>query len=474
MSKLKVTSILLLLILAVYISSCSKIEPEGPAQSLLDSTLVVPVSTITIPISYEVRSLEDLVNKKLEGVFFKKWLKLNSGGDSLFLELERTSRAQLSWVNQALEIEFPIHITGNFIKKFMGMSLKNQAPIEAEMILHLTTGIEINPDWSLKTSSKLTKINWKKNPELKIAMVSLDIKKPIEDQLFANQGALLEQLDKVLLEEIKTREEVSKIWNDIQKEIIINKEEPKIYMIAQGESLSAKFIKDSPEFLTLLVQMKAYAETKEGESPPFIEKPLPPYTDRINNDDSVKIFVLAKLPFSRANELLKKELIDKKFTFSNAVINIKDLYLYATDEGLAVRVDVKGAMNGQLYLVGEPSFDEVTSTFWVDKLDFDIHTENILVKSADAIFHDSFLTFIAEYLTFDAAPLIKDLPNMIETALAKGKSGEKMDIEISHMHARPYSILLTKNDIQVILETRASADLKLKGLKGSTTPVRVN
>lgn len=474
MLKSKISFFLLVLIIAVYVSSCNKIEPEGPSQTLLDSSLVVPVSTITIPVSYEVRNLEDLVNKKLEGVFFKKWLKLNSGGDSLFLELERTSRVQLSWADQALQIEFPIYVSGNFIKKFMGMSLKNQAPIEAEMILHLSTGIKVNPDWSLNTNSKLTKIDWKKNPELKIAMVKLDIKEPIEDQLFANQETLLEELDKVLREEIKTRDEVSKIWNDIQKEIIINKEDPKIYMIAQGESLSAKFLDENPAFLTLLVQMKAYAETKEGESPPFVEKPLPTYSDQIDNDDSVQIFVLAKLPFSRANELLRKELIDKKIAFNNVALHIKDLDIYATDQGLAVRLDVKGAVNGHLYLIGEPAFDEATSTFWVDNLEYDIQTENVIVNSMDGIFHDNFLEFISEYLTFDAAPLINDLPNMIETALDKGKSGEKMNIEISNMHARPYSIVLTRSDIQVILETRASADLQLKGLKSSAKPVRVN
>ncbi len=474
MLKSKISFLLLVLIIAVYVSSCNKIEPEGPSQTLLDSSLVVPVSTITIPVSYEVRNLEDLVNKKLEGVFFKKWLKLNSGGDSLFLELERTSRVQLSWANQALQIEFPIHVSGNFIKKFMGMSLKNQAPIEAEMVLHLTTDVEVNPDWSLNTNTKLEKIDWIKNPELKIAMVKLDIKEPIEDQLFANQETLLEELDKVLREEIKTRDEVAKIWNDIQKEIIINKEEPRIYMIAQGESLAAKFLNDDPAYLTLLVQMKAFAETKEGESPPFVEKPLPTYSDQINNDDSVQIFVLAKLPFSRANELLRKELIDKKIAFNNVALHIKDLDIYATDQGLAVRLDVKGAVNGHLYLVGEPAFDEATSTFWVDKLEYDIQTENVIVNSMDGMFHDNFLEFISEYLTFDAAPLINDLPNMIETALDKGKSGEKIDIKISHMHARPYSILLTRNDIQVILETRASADLQLKGLKSSAKPVRVN
>ncbi|MFC2188052.1 DUF4403 family protein [Peijinzhouia sedimentorum] len=474
MLKSKISFLLLVLIIAVYVSSCNKIEPEGPSQTLLDSSLVVPVSTITIPVSYEVRNLEDLVNKKLEGVFFKKWLKLNSGGDSLFLELERTSRVQLSWANQALQIEFPIHVSGNFIKKFMGMSLKNQAPIEAEMVLHLTTGVEVNPDWSLNTNTKLEKIDWIKNPELKIAMVKLDIKEPIEDQLFANQETLLEELDKVLREEIKTRDEVAKIWNDIQKEIVINKEEPRIYMIAEGESLAAKFLNDDPAYLTLLVQMKAFAETKEGESPPFVEKPLPTYSDQINNDDSVQIFVLAKLPFSRANELLRKELIDKKIAFNNVALNIKDLDIYATDQGLAVRLDVKGAVNGHLYLVGEPAFDEATSTFWVDKLEYDIQTENVIVNSMDGMFHDNFLEFISEYLTFDAAPLINDLPNMIETALDKGKSGEKIDIEISHMHARPYSIVLTRNDIQVILETRASADLQLKGLKSSAKPVRVN
>ncbi len=464
----------LLLLISILFASCEKLDPEGPAETLSDTTLVAPISTLTIPVSYDVQNLEGLVNDKLQGVFFKKWLKLNSGGDSLFLELERTSRANLSWANTALQISFPIHVSGNFIKKFMGMSLKNQAPIEAEMILHLNTEVSVNPDWSLNTNTKLLRIDWIKNPELKIAMISLDIKVPIEEQLFANQGTLLAELDKVLREEIKTREEVSKIWNDIQKEIIINKKDPKVYLSAKGESLAAKFLNDDTGLLTLLVQMKAYAETREGEPPLFVEQPLPAYSDQINDRDSVQIFVLAKMSFERANQLLKEELLNQKFTSGNSAVNINELNLYATENGLAMEMEVKGAINGRIFMVGEPAFDEETSTFWVQNFEYDIQTENILVKSADALFHDSFLKFISEKLVFKAGSLIDELPNMIITALDKGKTGEKIDLEIANMHAMPYAIVLDKNEIQVILETRAKMGLELKGLNKNTKSVRIN
>jgi hypothetical protein len=463
----------LILILSVLVLSCEKLDPEGPAQTLRDTTLIAPISTLTIPISYDVQNLEGLVNSKLEGVFFKKWLKLNSGGDSLFLELERTSRANLSWGNSALQTRFPIRVSGNFIKKFMGMSLKNQAPIEAEMILHLNTEVNINPNWSLNTTTKLLRIDWIKNPELKIAMVSLDIKKPIEEQLFANQETLLAELDKVLREEIKTREEVGKIWNDLQKEIVINKEDPKVYLIAKGESLSARFLNDNSGLLTLLVQMKAYAETREGEPTTFVEQPLPVYNNKINDTDSVQIFVLAKLSFARANQLLKKELLNQKFSFSNAALTINNLNLYATDEGLAMEIEVKGAINGHLFMIGNPAFDEETSTFWVENLEYDIQTENVLVKSADALLHDNFLSYISEKLVFNAESLIDELPNMIVNALDKGKAGEKMDLEISNMHAMPYAIVLDKKEIQVILETRAKMDIQLKGLTKDTKSVMI-
>ena len=463
----------LILITSVLFMSCEKIEPEGPAQTLTDTTLVAPISTLTIPVSYDVQNLENLVNKKLEGVFFKKWLKLNNDGDSLFLELERTSRTNLSWSNLALRTEFPIRVSANVIKKIMGMRLKNQSPIEAEMVLHLNTVVNVNPDWSLNTKTELLRIDWIKNPELKIAMVSIDIKKPIEEQLFANQESLLSELDKVLREELKTREEVSKIWNDIQKEIIINKEDPQVYLIAKGESLSAKFLDDNTGFLTLLVQMKAFAETREGEAPPFVEQPLPVYNDQITEKDSVQIFVLAKLSFDRANQLLKKELLDKKITFNNAALTINNLNLYATNNGLALEIEAKGAVNGHLFMVGKPAFDEETSTFWVEGLEYDIQTENVLVKSADALLHDNFLSYISEKLVFNAESLIDELPNMIIEALDKGKTGEKINLEIANMHAMPYAIVLDRDEIQVILETRARMGLELKGLNNNSKSVMV-
>ena len=46
-------------------SSCQRVKPKPPIATSLDSTLVIPLSTINIPINYEVAKLQEMVNAKI-------------------------------------------------------------------------------------------------------------------------------------------------------------------------------------------------------------------------------------------------------------------------------------------------------------------------------------------------------------------------------------------------------------------------
>jgi len=57
--------------------SCKRVKPQPPAATTLDSSLAVPVSTITIPIHYDINRLELMVNTKVKGVFLREKFKVN-------------------------------------------------------------------------------------------------------------------------------------------------------------------------------------------------------------------------------------------------------------------------------------------------------------------------------------------------------------------------------------------------------------
>ena len=61
------------------------IRPVEPVRSTLDSTLALPVSTIRIPIEFQLKDLEKMVNTKLKGIFVQEWMPVGEKKETAFI-----------------------------------------------------------------------------------------------------------------------------------------------------------------------------------------------------------------------------------------------------------------------------------------------------------------------------------------------------------------------------------------------------
>jgi hypothetical protein len=467
--------LLLGIVLVLFSVSCKKIKTEPPQPTSNDTTLFAPTSVITVPLHYSLNSLEELVNSNLSGRFMDKWMLVNKEGDSLHLVLERKGSSKLQWQNGTLKIVFPLKASAQYVKRVLGVRLTNSTPVQSQIIIHLDSKIGIDKAWNLDPSSSLRAIDWVEEPELRLGMVRIKLKDPVQKLLFENQKYLLEELDKVLKEEIHTAKEIEKIWNDLQKPILINDQGTQVWLLAKGEALHAQFRTGSQdEPITLDLQFKANVEALIDTVGRVSPSPLPPYTVWDNPGDSIQLYVRAALPFARANEILYRELAGQEINYSGYKITIEDLHMYASDYGLVVNLKVKGAVKGNLYMVGQPSFDEDTRQIRMENFSYDLDTENTVVSAANKIFYDYILEYVAEKLVFDATPLVDELPLLIENAIEKGKVGESISLSINTLTARPYAIVLTSHDIQIILESRGKITMDLKKIGSKSNSVMIN
>lgn len=227
MEKINRLTLLSLLLLGLLSTACKKkIKVEGPAETNREVNLEAPSSQFLLPVSLSTQEIAGLLNQELNGVFFNEWMQVNKEGDSLHLRLERSDLARLQWNGIDLLTDFPLRVEATYVKEVFGMRLKNPEPVTAEAILQLRSGVQLSEDWRLLTQTQLLGIQWKKNPELKLGPLKIDVKKPVESALKDNQDKLLKNLDKVLSEEIKLKDLLQKIWTDMQKPILLHEESP--------------------------------------------------------------------------------------------------------------------------------------------------------------------------------------------------------------------------------------------------------
>jgi hypothetical protein len=443
--------------------SCERVRPEAPSPTTLDSTLYTPLSDLAIPIQYEVSKLEEMINTKIQGTFVNEKLKVNEKGDSLYLKIEKRGVILLSWNSPSLYCSFPVKVSGTYVKRIGNRTIRNNQPVEMEVVIHMSTRLSLRKDWQLKTESSLEEIKWIRDPKLNIIGVKINLRKQVENAINKSEDKLIAKLDETLPALLDTRKTVEKLWLDIQKPIRINKKGVQVWLKAYGEHITARLINDGPDHISLRVQLKAFLRTViEGETMPDSNLILPAYSPAKSSIDSLSMFVNVSIPFVLASRLLNEQLTGKELSAEGYTTSIRSIDLYGTDSALALKVSVKGDVDGRIFLTAIPGYDTITSTLFAKKFAFDIDTENTLVSSANWLLHDDALDLIKSKLTIDVTPFIDSIPLLITRGIEKGRVGEKIDLRISSLDIKPVNYLISKNEFQVLFHAIGNASIDLE------------
>lgn len=430
---------------------------------MLDSLLSAPLSVINVPVQYRISALQDMLNEKIKGMFVKKWMAINEKGDSIYLEISRKEQIILVREDRTLHVSIPLFVSGKFIARVVGIKVKNATPVEADLVVQLNTKLHLDSAWNLVPETTIDTIHWRKEPTIKVGFVNVNLRKPIENALFEKEGKVIAKADSSLQELMNTRKIVNKIWMDIQKPIRINKKGTQVWLKAYAEDLTGHVEDTEPDLLSLSFQLKAHTETIiEGDSIPPSNTALPPFVRQDPTNDSLVIYVHSIIAFRHVNDLLNQELHDMELSASGFTTKIKKINVYGTPTGIAVQVGVDGDITGDIFLAGKPEFDTVAYTFGLKEFDFNLQSENALLNSADWLLHTTLLDMIKDKLLVDIQPIASKLPELIMQGVEKGKSGEKIDINIDTLYVRPVAVLTTRDNIQTIVKANGRVSLGLE------------
>jgi hypothetical protein len=443
--------------------SCKpKVKVEGPKQTEKEIRLTAPSSRLSLPVTLPIADIEAIINKELQGVFFDEWMQVNKEQDSLHLRVERMGEARIRWTGKELKTTFPLRIQADYVKRVFGVRVTNPQPVETEVILALSSNVGLQQGWNFQTQTRLDNVEWIKNPELRIAMVKIDLKSPVEKALIDNQAKLLADLDKILSKEIKIDKEIAKIWHDIQKPITISKADPQVHLLTRPQSIAAKLGSTANGDISVLLSLQANIEAKEGELQEitFLELPLLNMDQEVS--DQIDLYISAFLPFSKANILLNEAIEGQEIAYSGYKVSIQNATLYGIDEGIALDLEVSGSVKGNLFFQGQIAYDEESGRFFVENLKYDVATENILLQSASTLFYDQLVSYLAGKLEFDASPLSEEIPNLITQAINQSKLNEKLALNLSDFSIIPYEMAVDKHGMHAIVRSRMQARLDVR------------
>ncbi|MBN8653019.1 MAG: DUF4403 family protein [Cytophagales bacterium] len=463
--------ILLIILLAIgaagacwyYSSRNPSVKPVAPPRSMLDSTLQVPVSTLRIPLDFSLRDLETTVNKKLSGVFLHEWMAVgDKKKDSVYLGLERFDAIKLNWKPGLLTAEVPLRIEFKFMKKAAGIRISNDKPVVAEVVMRLKSNVMLDDRWGLKSTTAIDTVIWKMEPTLKVVFVNVNLRGLADKYLERNEEKLTHRFDSLMYEVIDSRKVIEKVWNDIHKPIIIKKTEPQIGLTTKAEALSSRWNPNPDGNISGMVTLKARVYSW-FEQPMVIEPgPLPRHRYAPNEEDELDLYVHANLPFYQINAFVNRNLEKMSLTYNNYIVKLHHAELYGSEQELALELRVRGALRGKIYFKALPYYDTIHQVIGLTNLRYDLSTEEALLNTADWMMHDNLVAILADTVKKDLTEELSALPQLIETAIAQGKSGNKVKLTVDSLAITSHASLITGSDIQWILRARGKAGLALK------------
>ena len=444
--------------------SCHHHQTIAPSHTEFDTTLVSPVSELVLPINFEVKELCAILNKEIDGTFLKSELKVDARGDSIYLEITKSAPLCLKWKMPFLEMDIPLHIEGRGDVKFGKGEIKNHKPITADILLKLRSKVDIGDNWKLKTKTTIQEIVWVKEPQLNILFIKVNLKNKLNQVIENKQDILTKHLDEQMAEKIHLKKAISKLWVDIQKPIRINKKEMDVWLQNRCDSIRGILVDKGPDIISM--QLTCFSHPKiwlENDTNYSINKTLLPYKKSPKEtENNLNLYILGSLPFANINKELNKRIKDFHFNYKTYWLQVKELEVYGTDSGLAVKANVHGTARGDLYFTGRLFFDSLTNTIRIKNFTFDVSTENMLLQSADWIFHSRLLENINQKLVLPLDSVIKKIPVLMVNGIEKSKVGDKMDVNVQINTVSLYKKVITKKDIQLIVHVTATGSIDLE------------
>jgi hypothetical protein len=454
-----------LFILLIFASGCSP-KREAHAPDRLTDTIPVEIlpSVFNLRISYGITDLQEFLNEKFEGEFLRTVIHpLKNDKSDVLIVLSKLRAIGISSSGQQLVCSFPLHVHADITKARINSLAKNLKPIDAEVIITLQTPVALHADWHLVTKFKITGIKWVKPAKITIAKQSIDLTKKIDEYLEKNKDQITAMLDKEVNKAVSLEKPIGKVWTDLQKPIIINKKEPITYVKFICEDIAGDFSLDTADIrcdasinTRVAILTDTTAESTVKTLPAFREnKEVSKYSD---------VNLYAFVDFDEITEQLTTLFKKKPLSVKGRKATIKNAEVYASRLGLTVKLETRGDIRGTLIATGTPFYDSLSQSISMHDFEFQLSSDNALLSAGDQLLHDLLRDTLRSVLDVGMGNLIGKVPEIIEKAIAKGKTGRAIDADIDEFKVHNCQILMGAQRMHIKVHASFIGAIRLKHL----------
>jgi len=270
-------------------------------------------------------------------------------------------------------------------------------------------------------------------------------------------------LDESVNQSLSLHKPVSNIWNDLQKPITIHNKPPLAFLKFIPTHIAGN-IRMNNNALICSTSIKALvAMIKESKlRAPMV--PLPAYKHQRNLKRYSEVNLYAFAELNSLNNTLREKLNGFRMQKDYQTLFLKAPYLFVCDSGLTIDMKIVGSVEGHILATVQPFFDTASQQFQLNNFQYRVATDNWLLNLGDAFLHDKLRDTLQTFLTLEADTLIRKNPDIIENAIASGRTGKTIEVKIDALKIHSCDIRMDARRIHFIINTTFASNLTLKRL----------
>ncbi|AKD54661.1 DUF4403 family protein [Spirosoma radiotolerans] len=444
----------------VLLAQCQKVQPQAPQAEGFDPSIPAQVSYLAGPITFDLRELEEKINRELDPVLVGKETKDGKTKGIISFRVKRLGPVHVEYADQQVKLSAPLQMW--LTKPFSRDTTPPEKPFCA-LNVNFKSPIGVTPNWRLASHTSFTDYTWIVKPEVHLLGGGISLTKLVQHILDKHKTAIEMAIDSAVYKGLRLDDMVKPIWRDLQNPLLISKSYG-LWLIPKPISVMAGPVTGNNRQITTHVRIALETQTElKPKAPEQAKTPLPVLQKREQVLETSDLHVLSYIPYADINRMLAITTNNKNKKLALGSLTINELSVYGGQQSLIVKANLSGLLDGTVYLRGRPEFDTLTNTLRVSQLDFDAETWKVLSRDSNTVWHKGLRKLLERLLTIPLGDDIAKLPASIDKAYEEGP-GQTTDLGIRSFRFVPEKIAIRPDGIQALINVHSKVGVKINQL----------
>ena len=329
------------------------------------------------------------------------------------------------------------------------------------LLVELATPLTLTTDWHLASHARIVTVapaSAEQRDHCDVSMLHKDVTAQVVDAARSGLASQLPMIDRKI-GGVDLTEHVADWWGMLTRPIQLA---PEVWVVLAPERLSIGRVQGHSKILTVPVSLEARPTIVTGRTEPVVAVTAVPALGHDTASDGYHIVMDGVVDYGTASRELTAALTAKKFTQSGHTIGISSVNILPQPKGrLGVSVVFTGDANGTVHLIGTPRIDHAHDQIIVPDLDFDVQTDDALLKSYAWLKSDGLRTDLRTRARIATAPALARGRSLLLEGLNR-KIGSALTMRATVDSVAVLGLFVTRDGLVVRAEAHGRAFVSVK------------